>query len=1299
MNGTPRDGSQPADEPRSVAGAVVARNVEPKYRRFVEHTTWGVIQTDLTGRIVTANPALVRLLGYASIDELMAAGAMTSDHYVDQAQRGELMRQLKAGGSITDFEVDLRHKDGSRVPVAITALVARDEKGGVTIEGTVVDISERKRAEAALREVAGRVTRRRRFTASAELAVLLALTFVFYELAAHFNWFEFVTGWLAAKEHKGQLDELVLAGLFLLAGLLVFALRRWRETETEVVSSREIQTASEMLQGDLERRVQQRTAELRRANEALNAEAEERTRAEAALRLQGAALTAAANGIVITDRDGTIVWVNEAFSALTGFTLAEAVGRNPRDLVRSGTQDRAVYQNLWETILAGRVWRGELVNRRKDGTLYAEEQTITPLRNEAGEITHFIGIKQDLTERDRTEQALRESERHYRSLFNNMLNGYAYCRMVFTEGRPTDFTYIRVNGAFETLTGLKGVEGRNASEVIPGLRETDQALLDRYGRVAQTGEPEEFEYFLKALEMWYEIAPYSPAPGTFVAIFDVITERKRAEAALQESGRFNRATLDALGAHVAVLDAQGTILTTNRAWREFAEANGGSWPTVGEGANYLAVCAKAAGAGSTDAVRVSEGIRAVIDGARVAWEHEYTCDSPVEPRWFTCSVRRFPGDGPVRVVVAHENVSAIKRAELALRDGMERLRLAVQASNVGLWDADLVTGRTEYSTEWKRQLGYAEDEIGPGLDEWEKRIHPEDQARVKDLLKRYLAAPEGPYETEMRMRHKDGTWRWIYTRGEVLRSAAGQPVRMMGCHVDITERKRAETALRESEARYRLLFENNPLPMWLYDLETLRFLAVNDSAVQQYGYAREEFLRMTIKQIRPEEDIPALLKSVAEDRNATTSNSQWRHRRKDGSIVHVEIISRPLTFGGRQARLVLASDVTERKLLEDKFLHAQRLESLGMLAAGIAHDLNNVLAPIVFVAPLLRHRLSDPRDLKVLTTLEQSAARGAGLVKQILGFARTSSGELLPTQVKHLARDVVTVIEETFPKAIGFHHEIATDLWVAEGNATQIHQVLLNLCVNARDAMPNGGALTLKASNRRLDADEAATIAGARPGAWVVLEVTDTGTGIPPDVLPRIWEPFFTTKAAGRGTGLGLSTVRGIVGSHRGFIELITAAGKGTTFRVFLPAVEGEASKPPSASPFATPQGHGELVLVVDDDVNVREAVAEVLRSNHYRVVTGSDGVDAVALFGAHPGDVALVVTDIDMPRLGGGALATALRQLQPGVRVLFISGLPHSELEGSEVAKVEQMPHRFLRKPFRAEELLAAVDHLLRRT
>ncbi|HXP62495.1 MAG TPA: PAS domain S-box protein, partial [Dongiaceae bacterium] len=595
---------------------------------------------------------------------------------------------------------------------------------------------------------------------------------------------------------------------------------------------------------------------------------------------------------------------------------------------------------------------------------------------------------------------------------------------------------------------------------------------------------------------------------------------------------------------------------------------------------------------------------------------------------------------------------------------------AALARSFGLRDAGEAVGKTDFD------------------------IFGEEHARqAYDDEQRIMETGEPMVGVEEKETWPDGHVTWVSTTKMPLRDAAGRISGMVGISRDITERKLADAKLREqneilSKAHEGVIIVNlsNKITLW------------NHGAEEIFGWTAAEALGQLPEKLLGVEDLDALAAMRAAVERDGFWNGESRLRHRDGRYLFVD---HHITFvrdekDRPRARLSFFVDITEKKLLEEKFLHAQRLETIGMLAAGIAHDLNNVLAPIMFAAPLLRGSLSTARDLKILDTLSQSAARGAGLVKQILGFAHSTAGELLPSQVKHIARDIVGVIEETFPKSIELQQEIPSDLWLVLGNATQIHQVLLNLCVNARDAMPQGGTIRVTASNRRLNAAEADAIPGARPGSWVVLEVGDTGTGIPPEVLERIWTPFFTTKGIGKGTGLGLSTVRGIVANHKGFVELRTEVGRGTTFRVFLPAIESESSQAGSASPLDIPDGHGELILLVDDDAGVRHIGTAILEKHGYRVVSCVDGVEAIALFITRSAEISLVITDVDMPHLGGTELARTLSQIRPDIRLLAISGLSPDETDGSIVLAAKNVTHAFLLKPIKAEDLLGAVHRLL---
>jgi signal transduction histidine kinase len=387
-----------------------------------------------------------------------------------------------------------------------------------------------------------------------------------------------------------------------------------------------------------------------------------------------------------------------------------------------------------------------------------------------------------------------------------------------------------------------------------------------------------------------------------------------------------------------------------------------------------------------------------------------------------------------------------------------------------------------------------------------------------------------------------------------------------------------------------------------------------------------------------------------------------------------------------------AERVRERRVAEEQRLRVQRLESVGMLAAGIAHDFNNVLAPVLMGVALLRMRHAGETDQRVLANMESSVTRGTGLVKQILGFAHGVTGDPQFIQPRHLIRDLVAIMHQTFPKTIRIQDETEGALWPMMVNPTQFHQVLLNLCVNARDAMPQGGVLTLRATNRSLDEGSAAPFPGIKAGDYLRLEVSDTGTGIPAAILEKIWEPFFTTKEKGHGTGLGLATVRGIVKEHGGSITLQSRPGQGTTFQVLLPATRGSESTPGAAAAAARPRGQGELLLVVDDDASVREVTGATLSAHGYRVQSAADGTEAVALFAMRSLEFRIVITDLDMPNLNGAALTKVVSALNPAIRVLLVSGSTNV----SDPRRQPPSSGRFLSKPFTADALLGVVHELL---
>jgi two-component system, cell cycle sensor histidine kinase and response regulator CckA len=510
----------------------------------------------------------------------------------------------------------------------------------------------------------------------------------------------------------------------------------------------------------------------------------------------------------------------------------------------------------------------------------------------------------------------------------------------------------------------------------------------------------------------------------------------------------------------------------------------------------------------------------------------------------------------------------------------------------------------------------------------------------------------------------------------------------------VTERKQAEellarqaARLRASEQEYRLLFATNPQPMWVIDMETLRFLAVNTAAVAHYGYSEEEFLAMSVLDIRPTEDVPRFL-DLLKQKNMPIQTGVHAHRRKDGTMIQVEVASDVVEFAGRRARVAMINDVTTRLQAEREARRAQRLESVGTLAGGVAHDLNNLLSPIALGIGLLQEAIDDPDNLGALRTMESNVRRASAVVRQLLAFARGSEGAWVPLQVEGIVAEVANIARNTFPKNIVLETHVAKDCWGIVADPNQIHQVLLNLCLNARDAMPGGGRLRILVSRAEIDEHYAHMHREMSPGRFALIEVSDTGTGIEPEIIERIFEPFFTTKALGKGSGLGLSSALGIIRAHGGFISPISRVGKGSTFKIYLPAAPCSEAEPPPPAPLL-PRGNGELILLVDDELPILEITSKALRAFGYTVITAEDGARAVGLFAMRHQEIALVFTDIMMAGMDGVALIRTLKRMSPGVRVIAASGHNASH---HAAAAVEAGAAAFLAKPYSAESMLGTI-------
>ncbi|MCC5634825.1 response regulator [Nostoc sp. CHAB 5844] len=468
----------------------------------------------------------------------------------------------------------------------------------------------------------------------------------------------------------------------------------------------------------------------------------------------------------------------------------------------------------------------------------------------------------------------------------------------------------------------------------------------------------------------------------------------------------------------------------------------------------------------------------------------------------------------------------------------------------------------------------------------------------------------------------------------------------------------------------------------------------NQGAEHLYGWKATEVIGQNVNKIlySPEtlSQIQNIYASIAESGSWQGELKQVNKQRQD-----VIVASRWTLMCDRngQAKSILTinTDITEKKHLENQILRAQRLESIGTLASGIAHDLNNILTPILTAAQLLQLKMPDTneRNQQMLKTIENNSKRGAALVKQVLQFARGVDGQRTIVQASHLFSEIQQIVQETFPKSIELTTDIHPGLWAVIGDATHLHQLLMNLVVNARDAMPRGGNIKISAENLFIDEQYARMNLDARVGAYIVITVADTGVGMRPEIIDRIFEPFFTTKDIGKGTGLGLSTVRGIIQSHGGFVNVCSQVGRGTEFKVFLPAVE--VAKTPPGEDLELLKGNEELILVVDDESGILETTKISLEAYNYRVLTASNGIEAIALYAQHEDEISLVLMDMMMPSMDGATAISTLRKMNSQVKIVAVSGLAAS-------GKLTKMPgvKRFIPKPYTTKDLLQTLHSIL---
>jgi PAS domain S-box-containing protein len=586
-----------------------------------------------------------------------------------------------------------------------------------------------------------------------------------------------------------------------------------------------------------------------------------------------------------------------------------------------------------------------------------------------------------------------------------------------------------------------------------------------------------------------------------------------------------------------------------------------------------------------------------------------------------------------------------------------------------------------------RHFGYPREEL-IGRDVSTLRP-PEDTDRMRAsyAASRANPSPEGPMPFAGLWRHqrKDGT----IVHVEIWRiriEYEGRPAVMALIH-DVGARLAAEEALRSSEERYRLLFEAIPLPVLVFDVETHRYLAVNDAAVSHYGYSRDEWLSMTVFDVRPPEDIERLKVTLAQlGRQSTVVKGTWRHRKRDGTTFDVEIFTHAIDFAGRAARLAVARDLTERRRMEEQLRQSQKIEATGLLAGGVAHDFNNLLGVVIGASELARRAAAGGRAPDAyLDEIDGAANRAAELTRKLLAFSRKQVLHVRRLDLGEAVADFSRLLRRAMGEDVELVVRLAAEPLVVEADVSQLEQVILNLCTNARQAVSSGGRVTIETLRTRFDAADVACEPWTAPGDWAEVRVVDDGVGMDATTQARIFEPFFTTKP--EGTGLGLAMVHGIVHQHQGLVHVESRPGHGTTVRVCLPRARG-APEPTAGAARGGSEARGgrEVVLVAEDEAALGRLLESALKDLGYEVILAPDGEEAARAFESRRGAIALAILDVVMPRLGGVQAYERMRTLEPSLKVVFMTGHAPDHAQVGDV--VARGGHALLAKPFALEDL-----------
>lgn len=987
------------------------------------------------------------------------------------------------------------------------------------------------------------------------------------------------------------------------------------------------------------------------------------------------------DGLMQVTNDDVILFVNRQFCDLVGYTESELLGKVASDLL-TDEQERSVVLAKNELRKRGIADQYELEIKKKSGEKIWVRISGAPVYDSEGNVIGSIGLHTDITQHKHAEQALRASEEKYRGLFENVLDGVY-------QSTP-DGRILSANPALVRMLGYDSVEELRSLDIAPTFYVDPEQRKKFSQQLEEEGELRNAELQLRrkdgsiitVLENARAVRNKSGTVLYYEGTLTDITERKKAQEAVSESEQKYRSLIEQSNDAIYLLfDGKFDIVN-----RKFCELFGVTQEEVRSPQfNFMELVAP------ESIPIIEERQRMVATGKEPARQYEFTArarDGRRIPLEASVSYISYKGGTAVQGIL--RDITERKSAEAGLKQMLSLLQSTLESTADGILlvdhDGKIVSFNRRFAQMWRipqniLDTGDDDQALAFVLDQLKD---PEGfLSKVRELYSQPLA------ESFDVLEFKDGR---VFERYSIPQLVEGKPMGRVWSFRDVTTRKQAEEALRQSEERYRTLFEESKDVIYISSVNG-RFIDVNQAGVELFGYSsKEELLKVDIARdlyLNPN-DRRVFHRLI--EQTGFVRDLELTLQRKNGE--RIAVLETSTAVRNEKNEIVayrgIIRDITQRKMLEEQLRQAQKLQSIGTLAGGIAHDFNNILGIIIgYVSRLSRDKLSPERLEQSVEAILKAAERGAGLVRQLLTFARQTDVQLESVHLNSIVEEVARMIRETFPKSITLSLDLTHHLPSIVADSTQLHQALLNLCLNAKDAMPAGGQLVI--ATEVVDGkDLRKRTSKAIEDSYVCLRVSDTGTGMDSATLNRIFEPFFTTKSRGGGTGLGLAVVYGIVDSHRGFIDVTSEVGRGTTFRLYFPNPQVDVKQIEKASQaFHDIRGGSETVLVVEDEAMLLELLKSTLEGKGYRVLPARDGIEAIDQYRQYAREVAVVLSDVGLPRMSGIETCLELKRINPTVKLILASGYLDPAMK-QELVGVEA--REFIQKPYNPDEVLRRV-------